>query len=97
MSLHPELDNLITSKRIYRRVDPDPEDPKYTEYQINAYQYATTSHNGMTPAVIVYPESLQEILDIVDYAKSKKIGIAVRTGGHQYSGKIQIFVTKHDL
>ena len=89
MTLHPELDNLITSKRIYRRGDK--------EYQINAYQYATTSHNGMTPALIVYPESLQEILDIVDYAKSKKIGIAVRTGGHQYSGKIQIFVNKHDL
>jgi len=76
---HPEIDNLISSKtRIYRRGD--------SEYKINAYQYATTSRNGMSPSVIIYPEGLQEILNIVDYAKKKKIAVAVRTGGHQYSG-----------
>ena len=84
MSLHPELDNLISCKtRIYRRGD--------SEYKINAYQYATTSRNGMSPSVIIYPESLQEILNIVDYAKKQKIAVAVRTGGHQYSGKNNIF------
>ena len=41
----------------------------------------------MSPEAIIYPENLQEILNIVDYAKAAKIGIAVRTGGHQYSGK----------
>ena len=40
----------------------------------------------MSPEAIIYPENLQEILNIVDYAKGAKIGIAVRTGGHQYSG-----------
>jgi len=79
MSLHPEIDNLISAKtRIYRRGD--------CEYKINAYQYAKSSHTGMSPSVIIYPENLQEILNIVDYAKKEKIGIAVRTGGHQYSG-----------
>ena len=81
MSLHPEIDNLISAKtRIYRRGD--------CEYKINAYQYAKSSHTGMSPSVIIYPENLQEILNIVDYAKKEKIGIAVRTGGHQYSGTL---------
>ena len=54
-------------------------------------QYAKTSHSEMSPEAIIYPENLQEILNIVDYAKGAKIGIAVRTGGHQYSGIKAIF------
>ena len=42
----------------------------------------------MEPSVIIYPTTIQEILKIVDYAKENNIGVAVRTGGHQYSGKI---------
>ena len=77
---HPELDNLIScSTRIFRRED--------SEYKANAYQYAKSSHDGMAPSVIVYPEGLQDILNIVDYAKRQRLGVAVRTGGHQYSGR----------
>ena len=42
----------------------------------------------MDPAVIIYPKNLKDILDIVDHARENKLGIAVRTGGHQYSGMI---------
>ena len=53
-------------------------------------KYAKTSHSEMSPEAIIYPENLQEILNIVDYAKGAKIGIAVRTGGHQYSGNRKV-------
>jgi len=74
-----DLDSLLSCEtRIFR--------PGYDGYEANAYQYAKTSHDGMAPNMIIYPTSLDEILKIVDWAKKKKIGVAVRTGGHQYSG-----------
>ena len=77
-----DLDSLISSEtRIFHKGDT-------REYQASAYQYAKSSHDGMAPNMIIYPTSLDEILKIVDYAKKKRIGVAVRTGGHQYSGKI---------
>ena len=72
--------NLSSETRVYQRGQPD--------YEINAYQYAKTSRNGMDPAVIIYPKNLKDILDIVDHARENKLGIAVRTGGHQFSGMI---------
>ena len=47
----------------------------------------------MGPNTIIYPKYVEEILNIVDFAKKNKIGVAVRTGGHQYTGKID-FVLK---
>ena len=82
-----DLDSLISSEtRIFHKGD--------AEYQANAYQYAKSSHDGMAPNMIIYPTSLDEILKIVDFAKKKRIGVAVRTGGHQYSGKIYQFVLR---
>ena len=76
---HPELNKLISGEtRIFRKEDP--------EYKAYTYQYAKSSHDGMSPNVIIYPTNLQEILNIVDYAKKNRLGVAVRTGGHQYSG-----------
>ena len=77
---HPELNNLISPEtRIFRKEDAE-------EYKAHSYQYAKSSHDGLAPSVIIYPTNLQEILNIVDYAKEKKLGVAVRTGGHQFSG-----------
>ena len=76
---HPELNSLISAEtRIFREED--------AEYKAHTYQYAKSSHYGISPSVIIYPTNIQEILNIVDYAKKNKLGVAVRTGGHQYSG-----------
>ena len=76
---HLELNNLISAgTRIFRRGDPG--------YGAHAYQYAKSSHDGMSPNIIIYPTYVEEILNIVDYAKKNRLGVAVRTGGHQYSG-----------
>lgn len=65
------------------------------EYRQKAYQYATTSEdvNGsMEPAIIVTPRSKniatndKDIQDTIAYARAQGIAIAVRSGGHQYSG-----------
>ena len=75
------MENIISSEtRIFRKGD--------AEYQANAYQYAKSSHEGMSPNMIIYPTGLEEILNIVNFAKKNRVGVAVRTGGHQYSGKI---------
>jgi hypothetical protein len=58
-------------------------------YKINAYQYATSSHADegyMNPALVIYPTNVDDIRIAIKHAKQKKIAIAVRTGGHQYSG-----------
>lgn len=71
----------LTTTRIHYRDDSD-------VYTANAYQYGSTSHkySTMRPAVVVYPENLQDIITLVKHAKEKDIGVAVRTGGHQYCG-----------
>jgi len=62
---------------------------KSDEYMANSYQYATSSNKCFTmkPAAVIYPENLQDIIAMVNYAKECNLGIAVRTGGHQYSGQ----------
>ena len=59
------------------------------EYKARRYQYATSSHGDeghMDPKTILYPKDLDDIKSAVNYAKSQKIAMAIRTGGHQYSG-----------
>jgi FAD binding domain len=64
--------------------------PKGTdEYEKRKYQYATSSYEterGMEPALIIYPTNKNDIALALRYAKSQKIAVAIRTGGHQYSG-----------
>jgi hypothetical protein len=58
-------------------------------YQNNKYQYASSSyeeHHNMSPALIIEPLNKDDISLAIKYAKSKNIAVAVRTGGHQYSG-----------
>ena len=67
------------------------------EYEKHAYQYGSSSHEdgSMAPAVIIYPKSVQDIQKAVKYANENGIGIAVRTGGHQYSGKFISLKSTH--
>ena len=89
---HPLLDILVSPekntkerrKNIFTKEDP--------EYKAHVYQYAKSSHDGLGPAAIIYPTGVQDILNIVDYAKIQNIGVSVRTGGHQYSGNTPFLI-----
>ena len=58
------------------------------DYDVQAYQYATTSHQEgtMSPAAIICPKDVDDIKAAVNYARENGMGVAVRTGGHQYTG-----------
>ncbi|KAI9767280.1 MAG: hypothetical protein M1839_004546 [Geoglossum umbratile] len=59
------------------------------QYENIRYQYATSSHeieNPMNPQLIIQPQNKNDIVLALKYAKSQKIAVAIRTGGHQYSG-----------
>ncbi|KAN0081853.1 hypothetical protein V8E54_003151 [Elaphomyces granulatus] len=67
--------------------------PQYLQgtakYDAEKYQYAASSHeedHHMHPALIIQPHNKQDIALALQYARSKKIAVAIRTGGHQYSG-----------
>ncbi|MCJ1368930.1 hypothetical protein MMC20_000137 [Loxospora ochrophaea] len=58
-------------------------------YQDQKGQYASSSHEGdhdMNPRLIVQAESKEDIVLAIQYARTQKIAVAIRTGGHQYSG-----------
>lgn len=62
-----------------------------TDYQEHRYQYATTSQHRdqMSPAAIIYPQypnADPDVLKAIRFAAANNIAIAVRTGGHAYSG-----------
>ena len=58
-------------------------------YNNNNYQYATTSHaidHDMNPGLIVQPKNDEDIVAVVKYAKANGKAVAIKSGGHQYSG-----------
>ncbi|MCJ1405275.1 hypothetical protein MMC11_008502 [Xylographa trunciseda] len=58
-------------------------------YVVEKYQYATSTHgvdHDMNPALIVEPRDKNDIATVLRYARDQKIAVAIRTGGHQYSG-----------
>ncbi len=57
-------------------------------YRVHAYQYATTSEpdGAMAPAAIVYVADDADIEMAIHYARENDLGVAVRSGGHQYLG-----------
>src|SRR5690349_3344681 len=62
--------------------------PGDSTYPQHAYQYATSSNvpGSMAPAAIIYPIGDADITKAVNYARENGLAIAVRSGGHQYSG-----------
>lgn len=55
----------------------------------NNYQYATSTHeidHDMHPALIVQPTGDKDVQAAIRYAKANNIAVAVKSGGHQYSG-----------
>jgi hypothetical protein len=63
-------------------------DPSYWKF---VYQYATTSNPAakMSPAAIIcpqHPNADPDVKKAILYAGANGIGVAVRTGGHAYSG-----------
>ncbi|KAI1267106.1 hypothetical protein F5Y18DRAFT_424945 [Xylariaceae sp. FL1019] len=58
-------------------------------YQDAKYQYATSTYGverDLNPALIVQPLNIDDIIKTLKYAKEKKVAVAIKTGGHQYSG-----------
>ncbi len=58
------------------------------DFECASYQYASTSQPEMMikPAVIVYIASEGDIIKLINYATKKEVALAVRTGGHSYTG-----------
>src|SRR5271170_5613733 len=58
-------------------------------YQTQAEQYASSSYKNerdLAPGLIVLASDLQDIVRTVQFAKANDQAVAIRTGGHQYSG-----------
>ncbi|KAF9148997.1 hypothetical protein BG015_009230 [Linnemannia schmuckeri] len=58
-------------------------------YEESVYQYAWSSHVDegiIEPEAILYAKDDADVIAAINYAKSHDIAVAVRTGGHQYSG-----------
>ncbi|OLN83440.1 FAD-linked oxidoreductase-like protein 1 [Colletotrichum chlorophyti] len=59
------------------------------DYAFFNQQYATSSYQaerGMDPELIVRPKNDDDVVKAVKYARKNNISIAVKSGGHQYSG-----------
>ncbi len=69
-------------------------------YKDNKYQYASSSHevdHNMNPGLIIQPKDKNDIALALKYAKSRGIAVAIRTGGHQYSGASSTSATNVQL
>ncbi|KAH6677094.1 putative FAD-linked oxidoreductase [Halenospora varia] len=57
-------------------------------YENEVVQYATSSYpsDRTSPALIIKPKNREDIAATLEYAKNQGIAVAIRTGGHQYSG-----------
>jgi len=50
-------------------------------------QYAYSSHReDMAPRFIIKPKDEEDIIQVLRFAAENNYRVAVRTGGHQYSG-----------
>lgn len=69
---------------------PRSSDPHLQQaWKNNNYQYATSTHevdHDMHPALIVQPSGDDDIIAAIKYAKAQGVAVAIKSGGHQYSG-----------
>ncbi|KAH7190195.1 uncharacterized protein BKA55DRAFT_598021 [Fusarium redolens] len=59
------------------------------DYEYFNQQYASSSYqeqHDMNPALIVQPKEDQDVIKAVQWARDNKVSVAVKSGGHQYSG-----------
>ncbi|KAH7110652.1 hypothetical protein B0J13DRAFT_591116 [Dactylonectria estremocensis] len=59
------------------------------DYAYFNQQYATSTHqedHNMYPDLIVQPKRDEDVINAVIWARENKVAIAVKSGGHQYSG-----------
>ncbi|KAK1569417.1 FAD binding domain-containing protein [Colletotrichum navitas] len=59
------------------------------DYAFFNQQYATSSYqeeHNMNPDLIVRPKHDQDVIRAVNWARENKVAVAVKSGGHQYSG-----------
>lgn len=60
-----------------------------SDYAYFNQQYATSSYqqeHNMNPALIVQPKGDEDVVKTVQWALGNKVSVAVKSGGHQYSG-----------
>lgn len=59
------------------------------DYAFFNQQYATSTHaidHNMFPSLIVQPKGDGDVVKAVNWARENKVAVAVKSGGHQYSG-----------
>ncbi|KAF4453648.1 hypothetical protein F53441_3657 [Fusarium austroafricanum] len=59
------------------------------DYRFFNEQYATSSYketHNMKPALILKPKDDDDIISAIQWATEHKVAIAIKSGGHQYSG-----------
>ncbi|KXJ97303.1 hypothetical protein Micbo1qcDRAFT_156138, partial [Microdochium bolleyi] len=59
------------------------------DYAFFNEQYATSSHgteHDMHPSAIVRPKDDDDVIRVLHWAVENDVAVAIRTGGHQYSG-----------
>lgn len=70
----------------YSRDGPSSENLDYGYFN---QQYASSSYQqerDLNPAMIIQPKGDQDVIGAVNWARQNKVAIAVKSGGHQYSG-----------
>jgi hypothetical protein len=57
-------------------------------YDNSIYQYAWSTYKEqlINPDAVIYPAGDEDVIDAITYAKTHNIGLAIRTGGHHYTG-----------
>jgi len=58
---------------------------RYDELMEQQYAYSS-HHEDMAPLYIILPKDEEDIIQVLRFAAKKDYRVAVRTGGHQYSG-----------
>lgn len=70
----------------YSRDGPSSEKLDYGYFN---QQYASSSYQqerDLNPAMIIQPKGDQDVIGAVNWARQNKVAVAVKSGGHQYSG-----------